>query len=252
MRHCRLPYSRSLSLATAALALTLALWPAQTRAQGREDEKPTNLKILPADISHEELRAVMGGFSSALGVRCDHCHVMEGQKRDFASDDKEHKQAAGGMMLLTKSINDSLAKVMGRESVMQVECVTCHRGQEEPRTLRGVLAETTAKEGAEAAVKKYRELRGQYYGRGSYDFGENALIETTQDLERRKAEPAALLPLLQLNLEFFPQSAGTHVQVGRVLLKTGQKAEAMTPFEEAQKLEPDNRRIQRQIQELTK
>ena len=251
MHRCRPHYSLHLSLRGATLALAFALWAAPSGAQGREDEKPTNLKILPADISHEDLRAVMGGFSSALGVRCDHCHVLDGQKRDFASDDKEHKRAARGMMLLTKSINDSLAKVMGRETVMQVECVTCHRGQEEPHTLRGVLAATATKDGAEAAVKKYRELRDQYYGRGGYDFGENTLIETIQDLERGKAEPAALLPLLQLNLEYFPQSAGTHVQMGRILLKQGDKAGATAHFDEAKKLQPENRWIQRQIQELT-
>ena len=114
MRSCRPHHSRPLNLATAALALAFAFWATPSRAQGREDEKPTNLKILPADISREDLRAVMGGFSSALGVRCDHCHVVDGQKRDFASDEKEHKRAARGMMLLTKSINDSLAKAIGR------------------------------------------------------------------------------------------------------------------------------------------
>ncbi|MBM3277929.1 MAG: hypothetical protein FJY95_07585 [Candidatus Handelsmanbacteria bacterium] len=115
------------------------------------------------------------------------------------------------MMLLTQSINDSLATVIGRQEVMRVECITCHRGQTEPRTLRGVLTQTAATKGAEAAVAKYRELRDQFYGRGRYDFGENALIETIQSLEKDKAETAALPPLLQRNLAFFPQSAITHV-----------------------------------------
>ncbi|MCC7261415.1 MAG: c-type cytochrome [Candidatus Latescibacteria bacterium] len=236
----------------AALALVLALLPAPSRAQRHEDEKPTNLKILPADISHEDLHGVMEEFNAALGVRCDHCHVLAPGKRDFASDEKEHKRAARGMMRLTKSINDSLGTLIGREEVMKVECVTCHRGQDEPRTLRGVLTATATKEGAEAAVKQYRELRDQYYGRGGYDFGENALLETAREMERRQLEPAVVLPLLRLNLELFPQSAGTHVQLGRVLLEQGDQAGATAHFEEAKRLQPDNRWLQRQIQEILK
>jgi tetratricopeptide (TPR) repeat protein len=236
-----------LCLASSALAFA-----APAGAQGGGDEETyTNLQILPIDIGKEELMAVMGGFSSALGVRCDHCHVFEADKRDFASDDKETKRVARGMMLLTRSINDSLGTAIGRQEVAKVECITCHRGQAEPRTLRGVLVETSAKDGTEAAVVKYRELREQYYGRGGYDFGENSLIETVQELEKGKAEPAALLPLLQLNLEFFPQSANTHVQLGRLLIKQGKKDEAMPHFDEAKKLQPDNRWLLRQIQELT-
>lgn len=245
MRRCRL------SLGATVLTLALAWWPTQAKAQGHDDEVYSNLQILPIDISKEDLRAVMGGFTSALGVRCDHCHVLDGQKRDFASDDKETKRVARGMMMLTKTLNDSLGTVIGRKEVEKVECITCHRGQNEPRTLRGVLVETAGKDGAEATVKKYRELRDHFYGQGGYDFGENSLIETTQDLERSKAEPATLLSLLQLNLEFFPQSASTHVQLGRILIKQGKKDEAMPHFEEAKKLQPDNRWLQHQIDELT-
>jgi len=248
---CCTPRPVLLGLACAALALAFTLLPARAGAQGHEEEGYTNLHILPIDISQEELREVMGNFSSALGVGCDHCHVMGPDKRDFSSDEMETKRAARGMMLLTQSINDSLATVIGRQEVMRVECITCHRGQTEPRTLRGVLTATAAKEGTEAAVAKYRELRDQFYGRGGYDFGEYALIETIHSLEKNKAEPAALMPLLQLNLEFFPQSASTHVQLGRLLIKQGKKDEAMPHFEEAKKLQPDNRWLLRQIQELT-
>ena len=238
-------------LGGALLALGLAMLPGAASAQGHMDESFTNLQILPIDISHDELHTVMSDFSSALGVRCDHCHVLDANKRDFASDDKETKRAARGMMMLTKSINDSLGTKIGRKEVEKVACITCHRGQNEPRTLRGVLSETVQKDGTAGAVKKYRELRDQYYGRGGYDFGENSLIEVAQDLAGNKLEAAAILPLLQLNLEYFPQSAGTHFQIGKLLLQAGNKTEAMSHFEEAKKLQPDNRWMQHQIEELT-
>jgi cytochrome c-type biogenesis protein CcmH/NrfG len=58
------------------------------------------------------------------------------------------------------------------------------------------------------------------------------------------------MEMLQLNLEYFPQSAGTHVQLGRILLVQGKKDEAISHFDEARKLQPENRWLQRQIQEL--
>jgi len=83
-----------LGLACAALALAFTLLPARAGAQGHEEEGYTNLHILPIDISQEELREVMGNFSSALGLGCGHCHVMGLDDRDFSSDEKETKRAA--------------------------------------------------------------------------------------------------------------------------------------------------------------
>src|ERR1043165_7097054 len=34
-----------------------------------------NLKVIPVNISHDELIAMMRGFTRALGTRCDHCHA---------------------------------------------------------------------------------------------------------------------------------------------------------------------------------
>jgi hypothetical protein len=59
-------------------------------------EKFTNLKVLPKDISRQELQSTMRGFAFALNVRCEHCHVEKaGGKKfemDFAADDKEEKK----------------------------------------------------------------------------------------------------------------------------------------------------------------
>jgi thioredoxin reductase len=44
---------------------------------GQIPDKFTNLKVLPKDISKQELQSTMRGFAFALGVRCEHCHVEE-------------------------------------------------------------------------------------------------------------------------------------------------------------------------------
>ena len=61
-------------------------------------ERFSNLQVLPQDISLGELVATMRGFASALGVRCNHCHV--GTDPDdlstfqFPSDEKYTKRKA--------------------------------------------------------------------------------------------------------------------------------------------------------------
>ena len=55
--------------------------------------RPTNLQVLPAQITPDSLINVMGGFTRALGVRCAYCHVAKNGVRptadEFASDDRE-------------------------------------------------------------------------------------------------------------------------------------------------------------------
>src|SRR5438552_2693789 len=42
----------------------------------QEQEKFTNLKVFPKDISPQELRSTMSTFTRALGVRCNFCHAL--------------------------------------------------------------------------------------------------------------------------------------------------------------------------------
>ena len=64
-------------------------------------DKFTNLKVLPKDISKQELQSTMRGFAFALGVRCEHCHVEKKAPEhglDFAADDKDAKKTARLML----------------------------------------------------------------------------------------------------------------------------------------------------------
>lgn len=110
-------------------------------------EEPENLQVLPDDIGAEGLRNVMRAFTQALGVRCGHCHVGEGDflNWDFASDANPHKEVARQMMRMTQQINrDLLADIEGLHnpvnaddpSTWAVTCWTCHRGDPSPETRR--------------------------------------------------------------------------------------------------------------------
>src|SRR5436305_5465491 len=87
---------RAITLAfTASIVLAAA-----SRAQFIPD-KFTNLKVLPTDISKQELTQTMRGFAFSLGVRCDHCHVEEKAPEhgfDFAADDKTEKKTARAIL----------------------------------------------------------------------------------------------------------------------------------------------------------
>ena len=99
--------------------------------------KPKNLKILPKDISHDQLMKVMHGFSGSLGVKCGFCHVQTGPRdMNFASDAKPEKRIARTMMRMTHEIDTKyMAKVQVPDTPVEqqhVSCGTCHRGQKIP------------------------------------------------------------------------------------------------------------------------
>lgn len=100
--------------------------------------KPKNLKILPKNISHDDLMKVMHGFAGSLGVKCDFCHEAGADPRhlNFASDAKPEKKIARTMMRMTGTINKKyLSKVDVKEAKPEethVSCGTCHRGHKIP------------------------------------------------------------------------------------------------------------------------
>lgn len=104
------------------------------------DEHPNkNLKVLPKNISHEDLDKVMDGFKAALGVKCNFCHAPSKDTADhhldFASDDKPEKNIARHMMKMTAKINKkyfSFNKDEKGETIPAISCITCHRGNPHP------------------------------------------------------------------------------------------------------------------------
>jgi hypothetical protein len=105
-----------------------------------------NLQVLPKDITHDQLIATMRGFTQALGVRCNECHVVTATEPrmqfDYAADAKPDKLAARVMIQTAMELNKrwipkvktALGEVQqpGQASEMDVTCWTCHRGKKQP------------------------------------------------------------------------------------------------------------------------
>ena len=108
------------------------------RVPAQIPEKFTNLQVLPKEIQRPALVSVMRSFAMELGVRCEHCHVGEGNdlsKFDFAADTKAPKAVARTMMKMLVTINNESLKGVGDPARQpKVTCYTCHRGTTKPLT----------------------------------------------------------------------------------------------------------------------
>lgn len=99
-----------------------------------------NLKVLPKDISHDELDKVMDGFKAALGVKCNFCHAPSkdpnNKRLDMASDDKPEKSVAREMMKMTSKINKKYFEGKNDDHgnpLPLINCGTCHHGSPHPK-----------------------------------------------------------------------------------------------------------------------
>lgn len=107
----------------------------------KDDPIYKNLKVLPKNITKEQMDSVMHHFSASLGVRCNFCHVRsaDGKEWNFAADDNKHKLVARSMMEMTNKINEKYFDVTGKgvkslDAQLMVTCYTCHHGKNEPET----------------------------------------------------------------------------------------------------------------------
>ena len=219
-------------------------------------DKFTNLKVLPKDIKKPELVSIMRGFSTSLNVRCIHCHKgddpVDLSKTDFASDEKETKAIARAMLKMTQGINTTLKTELApvRQPSFDVTCYTCHHGNRLPETLEHALTTELAKEGADSTLALYRRLRGEYYGRAAYDFGEWSLISVAENLGRDPARADAAIVLLNENLVHYPESAGTYARLAETYLAKGDTTAALAQFDKAVALAPDDPWLKRRIERV--
>jgi hypothetical protein len=216
--------------------------------------RPENLQVLPDTTSHEAVIAIMRGFTASLGVRCTHCHVpydpAKPDSLNFASDADPTKDVARGMMRMVRSINgDLLPDIPNLDNPMQVGCMTCHRGAPRPLALEDTLGTVARALGADSAVAAYGRLRTQYYGRGTFDFGERSLSTLAARLvaEGRQADARRIL---ELNAQQFPSSAGIAVELGRVLEALGERDRAIEQYRRALTIQPNNRQAQDRLRAL--
>ena len=148
----------SLAPSAAVALLTAAIFAAAAIAQApqnpppasggnppRSFPAPTNLKVLPKDLTGQQVHEIMEGWAGQLGVHCNTCHAADpknigpnGKPRlNFADDSKDEKAMARIMYTMTEDIKKNyVAKVAAidkmDEPAAPLTCGTCHRGHQDP------------------------------------------------------------------------------------------------------------------------
>jgi tetratricopeptide (TPR) repeat protein len=230
--------------------LALLLWAGA--APGQIPDKFVNLKVLPKKIAKDDLVATMRQFSIGLGVRCNYCHAQadSGKGMDFASDDKKEKTTARAMIKMVDNINNKLIPKAGMKSPAKVQCITCHRGVESPKTLTEVMKDAVRKDGVDAALQKYNELRSKYYGSGSYDFGPGSLNGLADWLARERKDVDGAITVAKSSISRDPAAAESHILLGTLLSMKGDNAAAIESIKHALELDPENRRAKELLKGL--
>ncbi len=134
------PRRRRMALPAAAVALLAAAIalrapaatpaaPAPAPAKAAEADPPSekefkNIQVLKG-MPSSQMASLMHVMRASLGVRCDYCHVIEGDRYDL--DTKPEKETSREMMRMVFEINQ---QHFGGHT--QVTCQTCHHGQVHP------------------------------------------------------------------------------------------------------------------------
>lgn len=229
---------------------------APSAAQQAPEWKGKNLQYFPKEITRPVLIQRMREFSFALSVRCQYCHAggdgISFDGVDFSSDDKPAKNKARAMLRMTEDINTTmLPKVPSRaEPRVEVNCATCHHGLRLPKSLQTTLFEIVQKDGAPAAVARYKELRADTTS-GLYDFGQWEINELARRLAEAK-NTAGAIAILEMNGEYYPKSAEIDYQIGELHVTRGEKDKALQRLRAALAKAPDDARVKARIAELEK
>lgn len=221
-----------------------------------------NTKVFPHNTPVMQVVGAMRNITQALGVRCQYCHVGEEgmplERFDFAKDEKRTKLVARQMMLMVQEINRRLDTLPQHDhdhtapasnANVEVTCATCHRGVSRPVPLATLIQQIDSVAGLDSAVRAYRALRTRYYGRDSYDFGEQSLNTAAFRLARANRFDDAF-GLLRLNEEMFPGSSAMYTFRGNISLMKNDTAAAVAAFREAVKRDTTNQEAKGRLRAL--
>jgi hypothetical protein len=132
-----------LALSTASLAQTAppsgapptgAMPPGGQTGQRRPGPPPTNLQVLPKDMTREQVVGIMHKWEGDLGVECEYGHAKNPStgRLDFASDANPKKDTARLMLRMNMTINNDYVAKVTPPAENKVTCGTCHRGMAKP------------------------------------------------------------------------------------------------------------------------
>lgn len=199
-----------------------------------------------AQAQPANLQATMQEIAQSLGVSCGYCHTAE----RGSGQPEPKKDIARQMMAMTRELNAKVQAATGKApgAATEVTCVTCHRGVPIPKQLSDIVAQTIREKGVAAAAEQYRDLRKQFYGRQSYDFGEDTLLVIAQKLSSGRPDDA--IALLKLNLEFNPQSAHSYAAIAFAYTRKLDDATAITYLEKSLEIEPNDGVVRGQLEQL--
>lgn len=104
-----------------------------------EEPAPTNLKVLPKDMTGEQVHQLMHQWDAELGTECETCHAADPNRKrpngkpilNFADDSKPEKNTARLMYKMLDDINKNYVSTVENSGVA-VACGTCHRGHLDP------------------------------------------------------------------------------------------------------------------------
>ena len=93
-----------------------------------------------AAAQRRNLLADMQGYSQALGVTCEHCHVAPAN----SGLPQPKKDIARQMAAMTRDLNLKIQSATGKSPIdaVGVDCATCHRGVPIPKPLGQIIAKT--------------------------------------------------------------------------------------------------------------
>src|SRR3954468_23868850 len=225
--------------------LATALVSTSLTAQAPPPQPAKNLQVLPKEWTTAQVLPVMRGFAAALGTECGHCHVWTAPGapgNDFTLDTKPEKAKARVMLRMVQNINMTLGTELPKlgkpaNEIVQVQCVTCHRGSTIPKQLVDIVTDTGNQSNAGAAIAKYRELRTEFYGAQAYDFSDATLFDAaTRAVAAGKFDDAILYA--KTNIEFNPKSARSHQVMSQAYQRKGDMPNAIAAMEKAAALDP--------------
>ncbi len=214
-----------------------------------------NLQFFPEDIEKDSLIGVMRGFSFALGVRCQYCHVggdgISFEGVEFHKDDDPDKRKARFMLRMTDNLNGYVLPLVPERDQpnVRLECKTCHRGQARPVLLTQELEFVIDEHGVDSAAARYRELRQDYGMSGAFDFGEWEMNTLGERLNANGRFRDAI-GIYELNAEYHPQSASITFSLGNLYVEVADTAAAIRYFERTLELQPRFRRAKDRLDQL--